>query len=142
MNYQQFDEAEWKAQERARALELDDAPPGGDARVDRYRAAFRAVRQAARSQPPLDFAAGVLRRAAQFDREDAMERWVLQIVGALVGIGLALYVGPMLLDALAAGMRSSSAPAPALSMLRSPLLWCALLAAAAAALVDQGWSRR
>ena len=70
-------------------------------------------------------------------------RWPpeVSILLVLVGIALALYVGPMLLDALGAGLRSAAAPGPALGMLRSPMVWSALLAAAAAALVDRGWSR-
>lgn len=142
MNTHGFDDREWQAQERARAEEQDRALPGRDARVNRYRAAFRAVQQAARVQPPLDFAAGVLRRAAQFDREDSIERWVLRVVGALVGIGLALYVGPMLLDALQGSAGAVELPASASGLLRSPLLWSTLMAAAAAALIDHGWRLR
>ncbi|MBK8069483.1 MAG: hypothetical protein IPK27_18225 [Rhodanobacteraceae bacterium] len=141
MSKHEFDDREWQAQERALAEEKDRAVPGSDARVNRYRAAFQAVQQAARVPPPLDFVAGVLRRAAQFDREDAIERWVLRVVGALVGIGLALYVGPMALDALAAGLRPV-APGLASGVLSSPLLWSALLALGVATFVDQGWSRR
>jgi hypothetical protein len=142
MNDQRFDESEWQAQERARALEQDRAGPSGDPCVDRYRLAFRALQHATRTPMPLDFAASVVRRAAQFDREDTAERWVLRAVGGIVGVVLALYAGPMLLDALASGLRSSSAAGPALGMLRNPWLWTALLATAAAALVDRGWSHR
>lgn len=127
---------EWQAQQCALEDESRGAP-AGDPQVDCYRAVFRAIARAPRSEPPADFAAGVLAALAVSERDERIERWVMRALAALVGIGIALYAGPMVLEVL--GPATDSVPMAAVSatLLKSPLLWATLAAAATAGLVDR-----
>lgn len=130
-----MNESEWQLQQQAAAAEARGSP-AGDAGIDRYRAVFRALAQAPRSAPPQDFAASVIVRVGEWEREERMERWILRVLGALAGIAIALYAGPMLLDALAPAGSSLSLGGTT-GLLRSPLLWASLAAGATAGLIDR-----
>lgn len=130
------DPREWQAQQCALEDESRGAP-AGDPHVDRYRAVFRAIAQAPRSGPPADFAAGVLAAVAASEREERIERWVMRVLGALVGIGVALYAGPTVLEMLGPATDGVPMAAVSASLLKSPQLWAAAAAAATAGIVDR-----
>jgi hypothetical protein len=83
-------EREWALQERALDAERRGEAPGGDARLQRYRAVARALREPVVPSLPMDFARVVARRA----REDAAragrfeQRFAVALVALLGGAGL------------------------------------------------------
>lgn len=95
-------EHEWALQERALDAERRGDPPSGDARVDRYRAVARALREPVVPLLPPDFARRVAtkaRAAAAFD--DRVERRAIALTVGLLVVAGAVWLGRDT-DALAA----------------------------------------
>lgn len=87
-----MDDVEWEAQERgmraASGTDAEGLPP----MAARYRAVAEALASMPRSEPPADFAAGVVRRLARRDAglERALSRILLAVfvvVAAILGLG-------------------------------------------------------
>lgn len=101
------DDDEWQAQEQALQRErAGTGPAGDDARVRRYRAVARALRQAPPELLPTDFAARVAARAECTGRETAwslrLENSLLTVLMILLGCGLAVLTSLQGRDWLAA----------------------------------------
>jgi hypothetical protein len=89
------DDDEWQAQEQALQRErAGTGAAGDDARVRRYRAVARALRQAPPELLPADFAARVAERAERTERETTwslhLENSMLTVLMILLGCGLAM----------------------------------------------------
>ena len=76
----QFDEREWRLQERALREERLHAGDAGDPEIAAYRRIVRALRQPPPDALPADFAQGVAARAARLPArgEGAGERWLVR----------------------------------------------------------------
>jgi len=80
MNKNQFDEREWRLQERALREERLHADDAGDPEIAAYRQVVRALRQPLPDALPADFAQGVAAQAARLPArgESAVERWLVR----------------------------------------------------------------
>ena len=99
MNNNQFDQREWRLQERALREERLHAGGAGDPEIAAYRRIVRALREPLPDALPADFAQGVAAQAARLpargvdfhdaSRERALERWLMRaLVAAFIASAL------------------------------------------------------
>ena len=88
----QFDEREWRLQERALREERLASSAGGDAEVEAYRKIVRALREPLPDALPSNFAASVAAQAARLParNDGALERWLVRML-VVAFVASALY---------------------------------------------------
>lgn len=90
----QFDEREWRLQERALREERLASADGGDAEVEAYRRIVRALREPVPDALPPDFAKSVAAQAARLPArgESALERWLVRMLVVAFAVSALYFV--------------------------------------------------
>lgn len=94
MNTHELEQSSLQAQ--AEAAERQGSPPGGDARLDRYRLVIRAVRAAPMPELPADFAARVAASAMRAEDSSRLEDALMSLLMGALAVTALFYVWPTL----------------------------------------------